>query len=40
VIESDTQMPAQIDGEVMLECRYDVSILPGAVTCIVPNGVS
>lgn len=40
VLESDTPMPAQIDGEVMLESRYDVSMLPGAVTCIVPGGAS
>lgn len=38
VIESETPVPAQIDGEVMLERRYDVSILPRAVTCIVPCG--
>jgi YegS/Rv2252/BmrU family lipid kinase len=37
VLESDEPMPAQIDGEVMLERRYDISILPGAAVCIVPK---
>jgi YegS/Rv2252/BmrU family lipid kinase len=34
-IESAVPLPAQIDGEVMMEKRYDISILPGAVECIV-----
>lgn len=37
VLESEVPVPAQIDGEVLLERRYDVSILPGAVECIVPR---
>lgn len=37
VIEGDRPLPAQIDGEVLLECRYEVSMLPGAITCIVPR---
>jgi diacylglycerol kinase family enzyme len=37
LIESDDPMPAQIDGEVMLERRYEISMLPGAVRCIVPK---
>lgn len=37
VIEADEPMPAQIDGEVMLERHYDISILPGAVVCVVPK---
>lgn len=36
VIESDEPMPAQIDGEVMLERRYEISVLPGAIECVVP----
>jgi len=37
LIESDTPVPAQIDGEVLLESRYDISMLPGAITCVVPR---
>jgi YegS/Rv2252/BmrU family lipid kinase len=37
VVESDVPLPAQIDGEVLLETRYDVRILPGAVECVVPR---
>lgn len=37
VIESDEPLPAQIDGEVLLERRYEVSILPAAIECIVPR---
>jgi YegS/Rv2252/BmrU family lipid kinase len=36
-IECDRPLPAQIDGEVLLERTYDISILPGAVQCIVPR---
>ncbi len=36
VIESDDPMPAQIDGEVHLARRFDVSILPAAIECVVP----
>lgn len=37
VIASDGPLPAQIDGEVLLESRYEISMLPGAITCIVPK---
>lgn len=37
VIESDVPVPAQIDGEVLLESRYDIGMLPGAVQCVVPK---
>lgn len=37
IIESDEPMPAQIDGEVLLDRRYEVSILPDAIECIVPR---
>lgn len=36
-IECDSALPAQIDGEVLLESRYEVSMLPGAIECIVPR---
>ena len=38
IIESDERIPAQIDGEVLLERRYEISMLPGAIECIVPRG--
>lgn len=37
VIECDSPVPAQIDGEVLLESRYDITMLPGAIECIVPR---
>lgn len=37
VIESAVPLPAQIDGEVLLERRYEVSMMPGAIECIVPR---
>lgn len=37
VIESPEPVPAQIDGEVLLEPRYEISILPRAITCVVPR---
>ena len=37
VIECDQALPAQIDGEVLLEKRYDISILPRAIECVVPR---
>ncbi len=37
VIEADQPVPAQIDGEVLLEQRYEISLLPQAVTCVVPR---
>ncbi len=36
-IESDDPLPAQIDGEVFLERRYEISMLPGAVECVIPE---
>jgi YegS/Rv2252/BmrU family lipid kinase len=36
-IEGETPLPAQIDGEVFLEPRYEVRILPSAIECIVPR---
>lgn len=36
-IECDTPLPAQIDGEVMFEKRYEITMLPGAIECIVPR---
>jgi YegS/Rv2252/BmrU family lipid kinase len=36
-IESDRPLPAQVDGEVLFESRYDISILPGAIECLVPR---
>lgn len=38
VIESEELMPAQIDGEVMVDHRFEISILPSAIECIVPAG--
>lgn len=37
VIDSECPIPAQIDGEVLLESRYDIRILPGAIECVVPR---
>lgn len=37
VIEADEPLPAQIDGEVLLERRYEVSMLPAAIECVVPR---
>lgn len=37
IIECDSAVPAQIDGEVLLERRYEISILPGAIECVVPR---
>ena len=36
-IECDSPVPAQIDGEVLLERRYEIQMLPGAIECIVPR---
>lgn len=36
VIESDRPIPAQIDGEVLYEPRYEIGMLPAAIECIVP----
>lgn len=37
VIESDRPLPAQIDGEVLVASRYEVTMLPGAIECLVPR---
>jgi YegS/Rv2252/BmrU family lipid kinase len=37
VIDSDRALPAQIDGEVLLEKRYELSLLPSAIECVVPR---
>jgi YegS/Rv2252/BmrU family lipid kinase len=37
VITSQVPLPAQLDGEVLLENRYDISMLPGAIECVVPR---
>jgi len=37
VIECDQRVPAQVDGEVLLESRYEIEILPGAIECVVPR---
>lgn len=39
-IESEAPLPAQIDGEVLYEKSYEVSMLPGAIECIVPRSES
>ncbi len=36
-ITSDIPLPAQLDGEVLLENRYDITMLPAAIQCIVPR---
>jgi YegS/Rv2252/BmrU family lipid kinase len=38
IIESERALPAQIDGEVLLENRYELSLLPNAIECVVPGG--
>ncbi len=37
VIESAEPIPAQVDGEVLVGNRFEVSILPRAIECIVPR---
>ena len=39
-IVSDVPLPAQIDGEVLLESRYEITILPCAIECVVPRSDS
>jgi diacylglycerol kinase family enzyme len=36
-ITSDVPLPAQLDGEVLLERSYEISMLPAAIACIVPR---
>jgi len=40
VIESERALPAQIDGEVLLETRYEIAILPKAIECVCPGSSS
>lgn len=37
VVECDSPIPAQVDGEVLLESRYEVEMLAGAIECLVPR---
>jgi YegS/Rv2252/BmrU family lipid kinase len=37
VIDSDEPLPAQIDGEVVVGRHFEISILPGAIECVVPR---
>ena len=37
MIECADPLPAQIDGEVLLDRRYAIDILPAAIECIVPR---
>lgn len=39
-IDSPVPLPAQIDGEVLLEKHYDVRMLTGAIECVVPSASS
>lgn len=36
LLESDMPVPGQIDGEVMLDSRYDISVVPAALDVVVP----
>ena len=38
VIDCDRPIPAQVDGEMLLESHYQIEILPGAIECVVPRG--
>jgi diacylglycerol kinase family enzyme len=40
VIECDEQVPAQIDGEVLMERRYEITMLPGEIQCLVPRSTT
>jgi YegS/Rv2252/BmrU family lipid kinase len=37
VITSGVPLPAQLDGEVLLEKEYEIAMLAGAIECIVPR---
>lgn len=37
IIECATPVPAQIDGELLLERRYEIELLPGAIEYVVPR---
>jgi len=36
-IASEVPLPAQLDGEVLLENRYEITMHPGAIECVVPR---
>jgi YegS/Rv2252/BmrU family lipid kinase len=36
-IECETPIPAQVDGEVLLQRHYEISMLAGAIECVVPR---
>jgi YegS/Rv2252/BmrU family lipid kinase len=36
-ISSEVPLPAQLDGEVLLETRYELAMLPSAIECVVPR---
>lgn len=38
VLESDDPIPAQIDGEVLVDRRFEVAVLPRSVEYLVPRG--
>lgn len=40
VIDCESPIPAQIDGEVLLERHYVIEMLPGAIECVVPRKAS
>jgi YegS/Rv2252/BmrU family lipid kinase len=37
VVSSDVPLPGQIDGEVMLSVRYEISVVPGGIEVVVPR---
>jgi YegS/Rv2252/BmrU family lipid kinase len=40
ILTSADPLPAQIDGEVLLETRYEIAILPGEIEVVVPRRAS
>ncbi len=36
VIDCDRRIPAQIDGEVLLDTHYEITMLHNAIECVVP----
>lgn len=36
-VQCDVPIPAQIDGEVLLQNHYEIEILPAAIECVVPG---
>lgn len=36
-IDCDVPIPAQIDGEVLLQNHYEITMLPAAIECVVPR---